>query len=345
MDLLISWKEEKRSVYLYLALSKIEANPVHKKLFIDLSENAEKQALIWEEKLKEAHIPCPVYHPDGRARFLVWLLGFFGARALRTALAAMKIRGMVLYHSGDLTHPMPTSLEEGEHRHRSVNKGNTLRAAVFGINDGLLSNASLLLGMAGANAGNHFILLSGVAGLLAGACSMAAGEYVSVKSQREMLEYQLELEKSELELYPEEEAVELSLIYQARGLPKEDAEKLAQVLIQDPDKALDTLAREELGINPDDLMSPWHASLSSFVSFVVGASVPLLPFMVGRGDSRLVFSISLTLCALFLVGAMLSLFTQRSALWGGLRMLSIGAMAGALTYCIGHVFSIMLGSG
>lgn len=341
MEALNSWKEEKRSAYLYCALSKIESNPIHQKLFIDLSAMAEKQAAIWERKLKEAHIKIPnEYHPDMRARIVIWLAQCFGPRSLSIALAAMKIRGMSLYHCGDGSHPMPTSPNEVENQHGSIRKGNNIRAAVFGINDGLISNASLILGIAGANAGNHFILISGIAGLLAGACSMGAGEYVSVRSQREMLEYQLELEKSELELYPEEEAAELSLIYQARGVPQEEAEKLANVLIQNPAKALDTLAREELGINPQDLISPWGASISSFFSFAIGAFIPLVPFIFSDSAANLAFTIGLTALSLFTVGAILSLFTQRSALWGGLRMLLIGAMAGTLTYLIGSLLGI-----
>jgi VIT1/CCC1 family predicted Fe2+/Mn2+ transporter len=176
--------------------------------------------------------------------------------------------------------------------------------------------------------------------LLAGACSMGSGEYVSVRSQREMLEYQLELEKHELDTYPEEEAKELALIYEARGIPKEEATRLANILIQDPEKALDTLAREELGINPDDLVSPWGAAISSFVSFVIGALIPLLPFLFSQSRYNLVISIGLTAAALFGIGASLSLFTQRNALWSGLRTLLIGIAAGALTYFIGNLLGV-----
>ncbi|MCD6039419.1 MAG: hypothetical protein K0S27_819 [Gammaproteobacteria bacterium] len=340
MTVLVNWKEEQRSAYVYNAIAEIEMNPVHKKLFIELSMLAYRQAAIWEQQLKKAHIPIPPsYRPDIRTRFIIGLVRCLGSRSLRIALAAMKIRGMSIYQGGaELGHPSPTHPHEAEHRHTSLAQGNNLRAAVFGVNDGLISNASLILGMAGAHAGHSFILLTGVAGLLAGACSMGAGEYVSVRSQRDVLEYQLKLEKEELTLYPEEEAAELALIYEARGLPKEEAVKFAHFLIQNPEKALDTLAREELGINPKELMSPGKAALSSFLFFALGAFIPILPYLCWDSQANLAMMFSLTGLALFGVGAALSLFTQRSALLGGLRMLFIGMLAGFLTYIIGSLF-------
>lgn len=339
MEALENWKEEKRSAYLYNAIANIETDPVHQKLFQNLARMAERQAGIWEKSLQAANLSPPQkYTPDLRVRVVIQLVRWFGARSLRVALAALKVRGMSIYQGGDIGHPLPTKADEMEHRHHSVSKGNNLRAAVFGINDGLVSNASLILGIAGAHAGNHFILLSGIAGLLAGACSMGAGEYVSVRSQREMLEYQLRLEKNELELYPEEEAAELALIYEARGLSKEEAKQVAHLLIQDPEKALDTLAREELGINPKELASPWEAAGSSFFSFMFGALIPIVPFMFSHSSVNLEASIVLTAVTLFLVGAVMSLFTQRSAIRSGLRMLLIGALAGSFTYIIGSIF-------
>jgi len=171
---------------------------------------------------------------------------------------------------------------------------------------------------------------------------MAAGEYVSVRSQREMFEHQIGLERDELAQYPEEEAEELALIYAARGLPRADAQKLAKALISDPAKALDTLAREELGLNPEDLGSPWGVAISSFLSFAVGALVPLLPFFALGGERALLVSIAFTALTLFGVGAVISLFTGRSALRDGLRMLAIGAAAGALTYTIGKLLGVSL---
>lgn len=333
-----NWQEEKRSAYIYRALATIEKNPEYQKLFKGLSEMADRQAAIWEKQLQ--NIPHS-YQPDLRAKIVIRLVKWFGVGALRLALAAMKIRGMSVYQAGSLSqHPMPTSADQTEHQHGTLRAGNNIRAAVFGVNDGLISNASLIFGIAGAHASNHFILVTAVAGLLAGACSMAAGEYVSVRSQREMLEYQLELEKNELELYPEEEAAELALIYEARGLPKEEAERMANIIIQNPEKALDTLAREELGINPDDMISPIGAAISSFVSFGLGAFIPLIPYLFQFSDQNLLVAVILTAISLFTVGALLSLFTQRSAFLSGLRMLLIGAAAGTLTYLIGMCFGV-----
>jgi VIT1/CCC1 family predicted Fe2+/Mn2+ transporter len=196
--------------------------------------------------------------------------------------------------------------------------------------------------VAGATADAKLIALSGVAGLLAGAFSMAAGEYVSVRSQREMYEYQIGLEREELAEYPEEEAAELALIYQARGLPEEEAKRLADAMIADPVRGLDALAREELGLNPDELGSPGGAAISSFLSFAAGALIPLLPFLTAGGDIALIACIAASAVALFVVGAALSLFTGRHALRGGLRMLGIGAAAGALTYSIGSLLGVSL---
>jgi vacuolar iron transporter family protein len=212
---------------------------------------------------------------------------------------------------------------------------------VFGVNDGLVSNASLILGVAGAAPQPGMIMLSGVAGLLAGAFSMAAGEYISVRSQREMYEYQIGLERDELAEYPEEEATELALIYEARGIDKLEANRLAAAMVSDPKRGLDALAREELGLNPDELGSPWGAALSSFLSFALGASIPLLPFAL-QLEGALIAAISLSAVALFGVGSALSLFTGRQAFLGGVRMLLIGSAAGALTYSIGKALGVSL---
>ena len=194
--------------------------------------------------------------------------------------------------------------------------------------------------MAGAAADTRYILLSGAAGLLAGAFSMAAGEWVSVRSQREMYEHQIGLERDELDEYPEEEAQELALIYAARGMPREEALTLARRQCADPVNALQTLAREELGLNPDELGSPWGAASSSFLAFSVGAMVPLLPFIIGSGAQALMGTLVLTGLALFLVGAAISLFTGRSAVRDGLRMLGIGALTGGITYAVGAALGV-----
>ncbi len=227
-----------------------------------------------------------------------------------------------------------------ERWHRS-DAGGSLRAAIFGINDGLVSNLSLVMGVAGASQENtSFVLLAGVAGLLAGAFSMGAGEYVSVSSQRELFERQLALEREELELAPEEEEQELALIYRAKGIPKAEAERLARALMRDKGAALDTLAREELGLNPEELGSPWSVAISSFLSFASGALIPVLPYIVLSGWLAFVLSALLSALALFGVGAAVSLFTGRGVLFSGLRMLLIGTGAATVTYGVGHLLGV-----
>ena len=257
----------------------------------------------------------------------------------------MKLRGLSVYGAPVPTptppdvagHVMPTSLSEVGARHRSSFGGN-LRATVFGMNDGLLSNASLVLGVAGAGAANSYVLMTGAAGLLAGALSMAAGEYVSVRTQREMYEYQIALERDEVAEYPEEEAEELALIYEARGVNIDQAREVSRSLLARPEQALDVLAREELGLNPDDLGSPWQAAISSFLAFGFGALVPLVPFLVPLPAAYvLTATITLTALALFVGGMIVSLFTGRDAFRGGLRMVLIGGAAGTVTYLVGTV--------
>ncbi|HUU72028.1 MAG TPA: VIT1/CCC1 transporter family protein [Burkholderiales bacterium] len=344
MEALESWKEEMRSAYLYRVVSACEAGTAREGLFRQLGIEAESQAKIWADNLRKEGGAVPAaYEPDMRSRIIAALTRRFGPRSTRSLLTAMKVRGMSLYAVSDPRHFVPGAKSGGEGRHRGLSGGGNLRAAVFGVNDGLVSNASLILGVAGAAADIGVIVLSGIAGLLAGAFSMAAGEYVSVRSQREMYEYQIGLEADELEQYPEEEAGELALIYEARGIPHDTAKKMADDIIADPDRALDALAREELGLNPDELGSPWGAAISSFLAFAVGAMIPLVPFLVLAHHGALPISIGLTAIALFSVGATLSLFIGRGAITGGLRMLLIGGGAGALTFLIGRMLGVAMG--
>jgi vacuolar iron transporter family protein len=343
-DALAGWADEMRSAYLYRIVADAERGSPREKLFRGLAGEAEGQAAIWAESARTqgAAVP-PRYVPDARAKVVAALVRRHGPRAVRMVLAAMKVRGLSVYTHAQPGHPRPTSIEDMQARHRNVGTGGNLRAAVFGVNDGLVSNCSLILGVAGAAASNGVILLSGIAGLLAGAFSMAAGEWVSVRSQREMFEYQIGLERKELAEYPAEEAQELALIYEARGLPADEAAALATATIADPARALDTLAREELGLNPDELGSPWGAATFSFLSFAVGALIPLAPFLLLNGGAALGTSIGITAVALFAVGAAISLFTGRSAVRDGLRMLAIGGLAGALTFSIGKLLGVSLG--
>ena len=329
--------DELRSAYLYRVIAEKESGTVREALFLELATSAEGQARIWAEKSGEA---LPAYVPDLRVRLVAALVRRFGVRSMRGVLAAAKVRGLSIYSHPAPGHSLPGSPGGMEQRHEGMGIGGNLRAAVFGVSDGLISNASLMLGVAGASSDNRTILLTGAAGLLAGAFSMAAGEWVSVRSQREMYEHQIGLERDELEEYPEEEAEELALVYTARGLPKDEALALAQRQCADPVNALKTLAREELGLNPDELGSPWGAALSSFLSFAIGAIVPLVPFIVTTGRPALMATLGMTALAQFAVGAAISLFTGRGALRDGLRMLLIGSATGGLTYVIGSLLGV-----
>jgi VIT1/CCC1 family predicted Fe2+/Mn2+ transporter len=341
-----SWYHEKESAWLYRQVAAAEPDATKADLFLKLAAAAEEQADTWAALAARAAGPAPArrFTPSLRARIVARLLRHFGARSLRMVLAAMKVRGLSVYSAPPPAgHPMPTTLSQVGARHRSA-IGGSLRAAVFGVNDGLVSNVSLVLGVAGAGVNSAFVLTAGAAGLLAGALSMASGEYVSVRSQREMYEYQISLEREELAEYPEEEAEELALIYHARGVDLEQARAVSRSLLTNPQQALDVLAREELGLNPDDLGSPWRAASASAVTFAVGAAVPLLPFLAGATGLRAVsLSAAITLLTLFAVGLGLSLFTGRGALHSALRMVLIGGGAGAVSFLVGHALGVVTG--
>ncbi len=343
MSALNSWQEEKQSAWLYRLLAQAEPDVDKRRLFEQLAAAAESQSGIWLAQITPQGAAEPVFRPSLRARVVAFLVKHIRPRLLLPVLAAMKVRGLSAYSGATPGHKMPTRIEQVGGRHRGIGSGGNLRAAVFGVNDGLVSNTSLIMGVAGATGEPGFILTSGIAGLLAGALSMAAGEYVSMRSQREMYEYQIGLEREELNEYPDEEAEELALIYHARGMDMAEARDVAHKMLKDPEHALNTLAREELGLNPDDLGSPWGAAIFSFMAFTIGAIIPLAPFLLKLGPQPVLIAAALAGVALFLVGTTLSLFTGRGALRGGLRMLLIGGASGGATYAIGTLLGVSLG--
>jgi VIT1/CCC1 family predicted Fe2+/Mn2+ transporter len=243
------------------------------------------------------------------------------------------------------SHPSASTRRQGEplddHHHRNVS-GGTARAAVFGVSDGLVSNISLILGVAGAVASTNpsFVRLAGLAGLVAGAFSMAAGEYVSMRAQTELLERELELERREIRRRPENERRELAAIYRSRGVDPGTADELATEMMRDPDLALETHAREELGIDPGSLGSPVGAAVSSFIAFCMGAVVPLIPWFFAQGTTAVVLSVALGAIAAIVVGALLAQFTGRSPLKSALRQLFIAGMAAGVTYAIGRAVGV-----
>jgi VIT1/CCC1 family predicted Fe2+/Mn2+ transporter len=233
-------------------------------------------------------------------------------------------------------------LSKFESRHKSVG-GNALRAAVLGSNDGLVSNMSLVMGVAGAAVSNNTILLTGIAGLMAGSISMALGEWLSVQSSRELNQRQIDLEMEELEASPEEEKKELVLLYQAKGMSIDEAKKLADKAFESQETAIDAIIKEELGIDKEDLGgSAWEAAIASFLLFSIGAIIPLYPFMILDGKNAILLSIISSIVGLFGIGAAITLLTGKSILYSGFRQVAFGLTAAAVTYGIGTLIGVSL---
>ena len=226
-----------------------------------------------------------------------------------------------------------------EHHHRDIT-GGAARAAVFGVSDGLVSNVGLILGVAGANASAEVVRIAGLAGLVAGAVSMAAGEYNSMRVQKELFQRELDMERREITRNPHVETVELALIYQSRGMDPDSARELAEATMTDPEQALQVHAREELGIDPSDLGSPMQAAVSSFLAFTVGAIVPLVPWLFGGGTAAKVASLVLALVAASIVGVIVSRFTERNRVQTILRQIAFTAVPAAITYAIGSALGV-----
>jgi VIT1/CCC1 family predicted Fe2+/Mn2+ transporter len=355
--LIDNWRAEMDAIVLYRSLARHERNPERASILLDMATTEERHAAIMAGRLQEMGVPLPKYHPGLRTRLLVLLSRVFGATAVLPVIENMEAKGVSNYRRpeqdpavqalagderghfralGSMTRggSAPAQIAEHETWHRSGG-GGTLRASIFGVSDGLVSNLSLVMGFAGAQADNKFVVLAGVSGLLAGAGSMAAGEYVSMRAQREMFERQIKLEETELLLSPDEERAELVLIYRAKGVPQDEAERLADRIFANHQTALDTLVREELGLDPSELGSPWGAAIGSFFAFAFGAAVPVIPYFFGAGWLQLTISALLGAAALFGVGVGVSLFTGRNSLYSGARQLAIGAVAAAITYGIG----------
>ena len=356
------WADEQDGAAMYRALAE-RADGEQREIFLELAKAEERHAAHWAAKLVELGEPAPDpgRHRHGpRVRLVAWLARRFGTRAVLPIVERAEIADAGHYDGvPDATVAMATDeriharvlagltpaaarsggIMRGERWHRGDASG-ALRAAIFGVNDGLVSNLALVMGVTGGSADRRLILLAGVAGLLAGAFSMGAGEYISVTSQRELFERELALEAEEIEAMPDEEANELALIYRAKGVAREEAEAMAARIMRDRATALDTMAREELGLNPDELGSPWGVAASSFVSFAAGAVVPVLPWLVASGTAAFVASIALSVLALFLVGAGISLLTGRSLLQSGARQLLVGGLAAAATFGIGRLIGV-----
>lgn len=347
---------ERDAAVLYRAMADADTG-ARSDVFRQLAQIEERHAAHWEERLREHNAEVPEQsRVTVRTHALAWLARRFSTTTVLPLIeraeradadkydnepdAAAGMAADERGHARQLAHlrsPRPSvqqQISRRERWHRSDRSGG-LRAAVFGVSDGLVSNAALVMGFAGSGVQRSTVVLAGLAGLLAGAFSMAAGEYISMSSQREMFERELNLEAQELAENPAEERDELALLYQAKGLDPEEARQLADRLISDKEAALDTLAREELGLDPDALGSPWTAAFSSLFTFALGAAVALVPYLVAAGTAALIAAITAVAVALFVVGAGTGMLNGRSALRSGLRQLLVGGLAAAVTYGVG----------
>ncbi len=352
---------EMDGITLYRSLAAAEKDPKRAAIFEKMARTEERHARRWARLIELSGGIVPRYRPSVRVRILSWMARRVGTRRVVPIISGLEARDEAGYLSQPEAAGLPAqerahsralrAMESGipgqdaimgaERWHR-MSRGGSLRASVFGVNDGLVSNFSLVMGFAGAEANAQYIVLAGVAGLLAGSFSMAAGEYVSMRAQRELFEQQIAMEKQELEMSPKEEEEELSLIYQAKGIPEHEAALLARRIVENPATAIDTLAREELGLDPSELGSPWGAATSSFFAFVVGAFVPVLPYLFLSGLGAWIGSALLSCLALFGVGAILSIFTARGPFTSGTRMLGIGLSASGVTYTVGWLLGVSI---
>ncbi|MBI3287083.1 MAG: VIT1/CCC1 transporter family protein [Chloroflexi bacterium] len=361
-------RRELNGAALYRALADAEPNPNLAEVYRRLSTIERRHAETWAERLRQAKVHLPEFRPSWRTKMLIWLARGFGASLVLPSIASLEQVDSHDYvqQADDRTVSMAADeqsharllrhitqfpgrgLEGGavaqlEGRHRATG-GNALRAAVLGANDGLVSNLSLVMGVAGAELPGPTILISGLAGLLAGAFSMALGEWLSVQSSRELYQHQIRIEKAEIATAPEEELVELALIYQARGLDEAQARRLAAQIMEDETSALETLAREELGIDPKALGgSAWEAATTSFLLFALGAIVPVIPFLFVAGMTAVVISLLGSAVGLFAIGAGITLFTARSVAVSGTRQVAFGLTAATITYAIGRLIGVSIG--
>jgi VIT1/CCC1 family predicted Fe2+/Mn2+ transporter len=363
---LANWQAEVDSTLQYLAMASHEPDQATARVYQSLAEIENKHADFWEGRLRKAgHSPGP-RKPSWRARVLIYCARRWGAKSVLESVATSEYQARNDYLPQKETES--TSMTSEEHAHARVLRsmlaktglgaasfsrtekghrrlgGNALRAAVMGANDGLSSNLSLVMGVAGATVDTHTLLLTGVAGLLAGACSMAMGEWISVQSSRELADREIRTEKDELEANPEEERQELQLIYEAKGLGQAEAAELSKKLLGDPSTALDVLAREELGIDPALRGgSPWVAAGTSMLLFALGALVPVLPLVFLTGTTAVAASLAAGGLGLGLIGAAIAVFTGRSVIYSAGRQLLLGLLAAGVTFGIGRLIGVAIG--
>lgn len=351
---------------MYRVLAETEKQPQLAVVYKRLAESEEKHAAAWEKKIEELKTPVPSRKLSWRVQTLIWLAKRFGPQFVlptitgnensdSSAYDGQPEAEAALFAKDERSHAKLLALASSskggmaggavaqlEGRHRASG-GNALRAAVLGANDGLVSILSLVMGVAGATNSNSDVLIAGLAGLLAGAGSMALGEWLSVQSSRELYEKQIKIEAQEIEENPEEEQEELALIYQAKGLPEDRARELAAHMTADKASLLDTLAREELGVDPEELGgSAYEAAFTSFLLFAVGAIFPIFPYLFWTGATAIYLSLAVSGVGLFIIGAAITLMTGRGILFSGTRQVLVGLAAAALTFGIGRLIGVSL---
>ncbi len=360
-------QDEIDSAALYKTMAEAEKQPQLADVYRRLAAVEERHAGFWEERLRAAGEAVPPRRPSRRSRFMGWLAHRFGPQLVLPSIVAAEGQDSSDYTGQPESRGTAMPGEEASHgrvlgtiltgtagglegstlarlegRHRALG-GNALRAAVLGADDGLVSNLSLVMGVAGAALSNRSILVTGFAGLLAGSTSMALGEWLSVQSSRELNQRQIAVEAEELAVHPAEEEEELALIYEAKGLDPEAARATAARLIASPENALDTLAREELGVDPEELGgSAWEAAFASFFLFALGAIVPVSPFLFLSGTAAVAASLAVSGLALFGIGAAITLMTGKGVLASGTRQVLFGLGAAALTFLIGRLLGVTL---
>ncbi len=358
-------QDELDSAALYDALAAREGDERLAGVYRRLAAAERRHADHWVGQVRAGGGAVPPHRLGWRVRVLRWAAARFGTSAVASIVAGQEIADAQRYAT--VTDGAP-GMDADERRHASALRaiaggigaegpwiarlegrhrgtaGNALRAAVLGANDGLVSNLSLIMGVAGANLAGRDILITGMAGLVAGAGSMALGEWLSVQSSRELYERQIGIEREEIRANPGEEAEELALIYQAKGLDESHARDVADRLMASEASALDTLAREELGIDPAELGgSAWQAAATSFLLFAVGAIIPMLPFVGLEGRTAVLGSLAASGVGLFAIGAAITVLTGRSVLFSGVRQVLVGLAAAALTFGIGRLIGVSLG--
>ena len=362
--------DELDSAALYETLSRVEKDPQRRTLFTQLASAERVHANIWANKLHANGVRVRPHHYSIKTHLMRGLIHTLGPKFVLPSLAAAEYADRDKYanqpdaaqlskdeqhHAAVMqqivadvrrnraTQSKGAQIAAAESWHRNATSGNDLRAAVLGANDGLVSNFCLIMGVAGAGTSNQAILLTGLAGLIAGACSMALGEWLSVTNARELARTQIAKEADEIEHTPEAEEHELALIFQSKGVDADEAKRVAEQVMRDKQKALDTLTREELGLDPAELGgNPWTAAGVSFCLFSLGAIFPAMPFLWARGTPAIAQCVALSALGLAAVGVFTSLFNGRGAAFSAFRQIVIGLIAAAFTFGVGRLLGVSI---